>query len=875
MTEGLIGPPRTFELDRFQREAIGELEAGKSVVVSAPTGSGKTFVGEYGIAMAAARGRRGLFTTPIKALSNQKFRDLRTWLGADRVGLLTGDNSINGDATAVVMTTEVLRNMLYAEPERLATTDVVIMDEVHYLQNNFRGPVWEEVIIHLPSHIQIIALSATVSNAAELAAWISEVHGECVSVTEKTRPVRLTNSYFIAEKGNRKTHLIDTLSKKRTNPQGRRFDPAPQDGRRRGKSRGHGPAQKRPWRTPRRHEVIEELDRRGLLPAITFIFSRVGCEDAVSQLRGAGVSLTDSETADFISEYVEQRTAQLSDSDRRALQYSAWLAGLRAGIAAHHAGMVPLFKEIVEELFADGHLKAVFATETLALGINMPARTVVIEKLSKFTGEHHETLTPGDYTQLTGRAGRRGIDDDGMALVLWTPFTTFDEVAHLARSESFELRSAFRPTYNMTCHLVSRYTRAIAEELLAKSFGQFQANEAVRDLERRRDSLTSEFGFERGRNGRHDDGAAQVSEELSEAERARQLAEIVASVSRLQPGDVIDIGGTVVVLSSAWRRKEVQLKVIDRDGDVQLVDLEALEGPPVTVTHIRPPEPFNPNSRSHQHDLVGGLRGVRRRAKSKSAKKRKNGESAESARDDVATPKQSARSADALRELRRVEAKIAERRGRLNDRFRAVVGLLTELGYIQNWQLSERGSMLLGTFHELDLVLVESLRAGHLDDHDAATLAGVISVFVYESRGRDDRPPPWFPSDGARTAVKGIFECLEEVQRMESAYGLPATRDIDAGLVAATHGWAAGGGLGDILGTEELSGGDFVRSMKQVIDVLSQVATVAQNPKTRATAYAAVELVRRGIVDAPVDLPPDDSTQDEANGEEAVVSEDE
>lgn len=853
MTDGLIGPPRTFALDRFQIEAIDHLEAGRSVVVAAPTGSGKTFVGEYGIGVAASRGRRGLFTTPIKALSNQKFRDLRAWLGADEVGLLTGDNSINGDATAVVMTTEVLRNMLYAEPDRLATTDVVIMDEVHYLQNNFRGPVWEEVIIHLPSHIQIIALSATVSNADELAAWISSVHGECVAVTEKTRPVRLTNSYYVAEKGNRKTHLVETLSNKRANPAGRKFDLNAGNGRRRGKSRGHGPVQKRPWRTPRRHEVIEELDRRGLLPAITFIFSRVGCEDAVSQLRAAGVSLTDPETADEITAYVESRTSHLSDDDRRALQYSSWLAGLRAGIAAHHAGIVPLFKEIVEELFTEGYLLAVFATETLALGINMPARTVVIEKLSKFTGEHHETLTAADYTQLTGRAGRRGIDDEGLALVLWTPFTTFDEVVHLARSESFELRSAFRPTYNMTCHLVSRYTRSVAEDLLAKSFGQYQANKAVGELERRRERLHGELGLPAKGKGRRDDSSAPVERELCEAELDRRRSDIGAAVSKLVPGDVIDIGGTVVVLSSAWRRKEVQLRVIDRDGEVNLVDLESLTEPPVTVTHIRPPEPFNPNSRSHQHDLVGGLRGVRRRAKSK-----KKASKYTPAGENPASPWKGTRQSDSRRELRRVEAKIAERRGRLSERFRAVVGLLTELEYIDKWTLTERGEMLLGTFHELDLVLVESLRAGHLDNHDPATLAGIVSVFVHEPRGRDDQPPPWYPSKAARSAVSGVFTCLEEVQRLESAYGLPSTRDIDAGLVAATHAWAAGGDLSDILGTEALSGGDFVRSMKQVIDVLSQIATVAQLPDTRSTAHKSLDLIRRGIVDAPVEFAEDD-----------------
>ncbi len=850
-----LGPPRNFDLDRFQVDAIEHLEAGRSVVVAAPTGSGKTYVAEHAIAMARQNGRRGLYTTPIKALSNQKFRDLRSWLGVDNVGLLTGDNSINGDATAVVMTTEVLRNMLYAEPERLDTTDFVVMDEVHYLQNNFRGPVWEEVIIHLPKHIRIVALSATVSNAAELAAWISEVHAPCVAVTEKTRPVRLENSYFVAEKGRGDHHLIETLQKKRPNPQGRRYDPAPKQRKGNKGDRRSGPPQKRPWRTPRRYEVIEELDRRNLLPAITFIFSRAGCEDAVSQLRSQGITLTDSATADKITEVVERRTAHLSENDRRALGYAGWLAALQAGIAAHHAGIVPLFKETVEELFTAGYLKAIFATETLALGINMPARTVVIEKLSKFTGEHHELLTPGDYTQLTGRAGRRGIDDRGHAVVLWTPFTTFDEVVNLAKSTTFELRSAFRPTYNMTCHLVSRYTRAHAEELMSKSFGQFQANRAVVELEKRRERLVAEL----------EHSGSVVTESLGEADHRERLAAIGEAVSRLRPGDVIDVGGVVAVLSSAWRRKEVQLKVIDRNGEVNVVDPEALDGPPVTVGHIRLPEPFNPTSRSHQHDIVDQLRRLHRKASSKKGSKKSKNKAAkknyQSEHDDVpnragqpASPWKSAKTGSTKRELRRVEARIAERRGRLNDRFKAVVGLLTELDYIENWTLTEAGQILVSTFHELDLVIVESIRAGHLDGHDAATLAGVVSVYVYESRGRDEGPPPWFPNDDARNAVKGITQVVNEVQRLESAYGLPESRDIDAGLLAATHGWAAGGGLGDILDTEELSGGDFVRSMKQVSDVLTQIAVMAPNPSTRSRAREAVALVQRGIVDAPVDL---------------------
>jgi ATP-dependent RNA helicase HelY len=827
MSSGLLGPPQNFDLDPFQTEAILHLDEGRSVVVAAPTGSGKTFVAEHAIATARRSGRRALYTTPIKALSNQKFRDLRRWMGSDNVGLLTGDNSIHGDAPAVVMTTEVLRNMLYAEPERLASTDFVIMDEVHYLQDNFRGPVWEEVIIHLPQHIRIVALSATVSNADELADWISDVHGECAAVTEKTRPIRLENSYVVAEKGSSRQHFIPILVKKRPNPEGRRFDLAPSG--RKARERRQGPPQKRPWRTPRRHEIIEELDRRGLLPAITFIFSRAGCEDAVSQLRSAGVRLTDDDMATAIATVVERRTGHLSDSDRSALGYAGWVAALKAGIAAHHAGIVPIFKETVEELFASGLLKAVFATETLALGINMPARTVVIEKLSKFTGEHHELLSPGDYTQLTGRAGRRGIDDRGHAIVLWTPFTTFDEVVNLARSTAFELRSAFRPTYNMTCHLVSRYTRSQAEELVAQSFGQFQTNRAILQLEKRRSHLLGELGTFDEHPTASDEDSTRV---------------IAAELAKLRPGDVIDIAGAVVVLSSSWRRREVNVKVIDREGEAHVLDIDALESAPRTIGQVRLPEPFNPNSTSHQHDLVGQLRGVRR----KKGKKSKSFDVQSSS----ASPWQGSATSDVRRELKRVEARIGERRGRLNDRFKAVVGILTELGYVENWTLTEHGGQLLRTFHELDLVICESIRAGHLDDHDPATLAGIVSTFVFEPRRNADNAKPWFSTATSGAAVRGIVGCVAEVQRLESAYGLPATRDVDPGLFAATYGWASGGGLGDILGDEELSGGDFVRSMKQVIDVLSQVSVVAPSEQTRRSAARAIDMVQRGIVDAPV-----------------------
>ncbi len=834
-----VGPPRSFDLDDFQVAALEHLDAGRSVVVSAPTGSGKTYVAEYAIDAARLRGKRSVYTTPIKALSNQKYRDLRSWLGKGSVGLLTGDNSINGDGEAVVMTTEVLRNMLYAEPDRLRDIDVVVMDEVHYLQNTFRGPVWEEVIIHLPDHIQIVALSATVSNAAELAEWISAVHGPCSAVTETTRPVRLQSSFMVGEKGNGRRHVIPTLKKGRPNPEGRRFDGQPK-GRSRGRKHGDRP-RRQPYRTPRRSEVIGELECRGLLPAITFIFSRAGCEDAVSQLRQSGVHLTDSETEAKIVEHVERRTAELSDDDKVALGYSTWLSGLRSGLAAHHAGIVPLFKETVEELFAKGYLRAIFATETLALGINMPARTVVIERLTKFTGERHELLTPADYTQLTGRAGRRGIDDEGHAFVLWTPFTGFGEVVSLARSKSFELRSAFRPTYNMACHLVSRYTRGQAEELVEKSFGQFQTNAEIRTLEDRRARVARDLARATG-------GEAAVAPQIDDGIAHEAIA---AEINRLKPGDVVDLGPEIVaVLSNTWRRKEVTVKVVEANGETHTLDPEALTSVPVTVGQVRLPEPFNPNSRSHQHDISGQLRGVRRSGKSKRAKVRAKQNGSKKAQ----TVWKGTASNDLGRDLRRLDARIIERRGRLTERFRSVVGLLSELGYVENWELTDQGSLLLGTFHELDLVLCEAIRHGHLDGHSPAELAALLSVFVFEPRNAEEAPP-WYPNDSIQVAAAGIADVLADVQRRESAYGLPESRSIDPGLVAATYGWASGGGLVDVLSTETLTPGDFVRSMRQVIDLLSQLAHVAPDEATRKTARQAKGLLQRGIVDATVDEP--------------------
>nr|MDA8292563.1 DEAD/DEAH box helicase [Actinomycetota bacterium] len=464
-----------FPLDPFQVEALDLLDAGRSVLVAAPTGSGKTLVAEYAIARALAEGGRAFYTTPLKALSNQKYGDLARAHGPSRVGLLTGDVSVKGGADVVVMTTEVLRNMIYAGPSHLARLTCVVLDEVHYLEDRYRGAVWEEIILSAPPSVVLVCLSATVSNAEELAGWIHTVRGATGAVIEDRRPVELRHLYVVGDRSSERLHLLPTFVDGRPNREAAALDERSHRVPRAGSSRRYQPAHggRRRLYRPRRVEVVERLDEEELLPAIFFVFSRQGCDDAARQCLEAGLRLTSSEERVDIREAAERHVEQLSDADLSVLGYSRFLAELEAGIAPHHAGMVPPFRETVEELFSRALVRVVFATETLALGINMPARTVVVESLSKYSGSGHADLTPGEYTQLTGRAGRRGIDDVGYAAVLWSPFHDFDEVASLAAARSRALRSSFRPTYNMAVNLVRRYTREDAYRLVRSSFAQY------------------------------------------------------------------------------------------------------------------------------------------------------------------------------------------------------------------------------------------------------------------------------------------------------------------------------------------------------------------------------------------------------------------
>jgi ATP-dependent RNA helicase HelY len=846
-----------FTLDRFQQEALDALDAGNSVLVAAPTGSGKTVVAEYAVGRALDRGQRAFYTTPIKALSNQKFHDLVRVHGADRVGLLTGDNAINGNASVVVMTTEVLRNMIYGRSSSLNDLGVVVLDEVHFLQDTYRGPVWEEVIVHLPVDVALVCLSATVSNANELAAWMTEVRGPTTAVIETKRPVTLHPLYMIGDKSSERLHLLPVLVNGQPNNEAARIDGEAVRGWTVG-GRTHG---KRKLYTPKRVEVIERLEAEQMLPAIYFIFSRNACDEAAQSVNAAGLRLTTTIERDRIRLIADEMLGAMDERDLAVLGYNTFMSAMENGIASHHAGMVPLFKEVVEECFVQGLVKVVFATETLAVGINMPARTVVIEKLSKFTGEHHAQLTPGEYTQLTGRAGRRGIDDVGHAVVLWSSFVPFDDVASLAASRSFHLQSAFRPTYNMTANLVRAYSRDKAVDLLNRSFAQYQADrEVVRlhsRLDRRRESLASARFQATSPYGDIDDYRRTTSRRDRRGGRASNPIVIEHAVNRLRPGDVIlysrgRITGRAAVLSVATRKNSgARIRALTTNGSQMLMSAQDFDAPPRAVGTIDLPTPYEPNRQSYQKDVA------KRLERAKTATAAEMADDADQPRHpvqddpDLGERMKAAGAAERMeREVAELEAKVSASESGLVRSFEQVVEILTDWGYLDGWSLTTSGQRLARLFHECDLLVVEALSRGLLDGLDASTLAGLVSVFTYEHRSSEAPPAPWFPSREATLRWRAIEKLANELATREQRGALNSTRQPDPTFVAIAFAWAAGESFAQVVEEEELSGGDFVRNIKQLIDLLRQIGDLAPVEATRRAAAQATEQLLRGVIAA-------------------------
>jgi ATP-dependent RNA helicase HelY len=858
----------TFPLDGFQLRAFDALDDGQSVLVAAPTGSGKTVVAEYAIEAARLAGRRAFYTAPIKALSNQKYHDLVARYGPDQVGLLTGDNAINGDAPVVVMTTEVLRNMIYAQSSALDLLDVVVLDEVHFLQDAYRGPVWEEVIIHLPQSVTLVCLSATVSNANELTEWISTVRGPTTAVVEDRRPVRLENLYYVGDKTHDRLHLLPVLVGGRANNDALRLDAeAARGGRGGGRARQQTHGRRRLY-TPSRLDVVEVLERERMLPAICFIFSRNQCDEAARSVLAAGLRLTTGDERDRIRDIADARLAGIETNDLAVLGYSQFVAQLEAGVAAHHAGMVPPFKEVVEACFVEGLVKVVFATETLAVGINMPAKCVVIEKLTKFTGDHHSFLTPGEYTQLTGRAGRRGIDEIGHAMVLWSPFVPFDQVAALASSRSFHLNSAFRPTYNMAANLVRSYSSERAHHLLNLSFAQYQADRDVvkieARLERRQDHLRELSAASMSPFGDIEEYRALVkSRDQATTSRSVTIGRdnpIDLALMKLKPGDIVyaekgRYAGRVAVLTSAHRKGGMRISgITTRRDPIQLSDID-FDEPPRAIGKIELPAHFAPNRHDYQKEVALRLERAEVAPHARYSARHQNelaifDHPVESDPDLADRLKSAAQAERVSREIDELRQRMRGRSQSISRDFDRVLRILENWGYTDGWSLTDAGTILARTFHECDLLIVECLRQGVFDDLEPAVLAGLISVFVYEHRSSEAPPKPWFPSPLAKKRWQRIASISAELQDIEDQAGLTLHRAPDPTFIAIAFAWAAGEGFAEVVEAEELSGGDFVRTTKQLIDVLRQLGLVAPNRATRACAERAAEQLFRGVIAA-------------------------
>ena len=921
-----------FPLDPFQEEACAAVERGEGVLVAAPTGAGKTVVGEFAVHLGLVRGLKTFYTTPIKALSNQKYLDLVARHGEEKVGLLTGDTSVNPHADVVVMTTEVLRNMLYSGSRDLDRLGFVVMDEVHYLADRFRGPVWEEVIIHLPAEVQVISLSATVSNAEEFGDWLGQVRGRTAVIVSEERPVPLTQHMMV---GRRLLHLYsrpadaaesseaaDTAESEQAaqsertgqtgqpplNPellkavkQARRAaasgGASKNSYRSRGGGTGRGP---QPWkrtvrggRAPRRGEggartarlkppsrlqVVRALEEARLLPAIVFVFSRAGCEQAVHQVVSAGVDLTTEAEATRIREVIERRTADIPAGDLGVLGFHFWAHALERGVAAHHAGLLPVFKETVEELFSAGLVKVVYATETLALGINMPARTVVLESLRKWNGSAHVTLSPGEYTQLTGRAGRRGIDVEGHAVVLAADDVEPATVSSLASRRTYPLVSAFRPTYNMAVNLLERMPRARVREVLEESFAQFQADRGVVELaaqaRRKRRSLE---GLEKEMACRLGDfreyaalrqAIADAEADLSRDKAAARRSETGRAMSALGRGDVVVFRKGrrrrhgIVLEVGADRTGTPTLTVLGEDSRVVALTPDTAPDGVMRVGALRVAESVDPHRPRDRDRLVqrlvdalraGDLEKDTKRTRTRSSRSQARRDSAienlERLRHEMRSHpchgcpdreeharvgrKWSRAKADAERLQRRIET----RTGTIARLFDAVCQVLLELGYLRpvdrghperELRVTGAGKVLARIYAERDLLIAECLRTGVFEDLSASELAGALSACVYEPRlSAQSIGLPVSPGSRLGQCLRAQLGVSHRIHDLESLAHIEVSSGAEPALAGAVQAWCDGAQLADILDATELTAGDFVRWCKQLLDVVGQIASLS------------------------------------------------
>lgn len=776
----------SFPLDQFQRASCQSLESGRSVLVAAPTGAGKTIIAEFAIELAMhSLDDRAFYTAPIKALSNQKFHELCDRYGSDQVGLLTGDTAINPEARIIVMTTEVLRNMLYAQSDSLRNLAFVVLDEVHYLADKFRGAVWEEIILHLPKTVKLVSLSATVSNAEEFGDWMHAVRGDTDVIVSEHRPVPLYQHVltpgsflplFIGD------HTGINKTRATINPDITRLARTARGGSRShsgGRSRGSGSYAAR-QRSISRSDIARALERESLLPAIVFVFSRKGCDAAVAACVREGIRLVTQEERESIRAVALERTAAINVEDLAALNFHEWLTGLERGIAAHHAGLLPVFKEVVEDLFQQRLVKIVFATETLALGINMPAKSVVIEKLDKFNGESRVQLTAGEFTQLTGRAGRRGIDHEGHSVVVWHDNMNPDELGQLASKRSYPLLSSFKPTYNMTVNLLDRFGYAKARSILEMSFAQFQADRDTADL------VWQVKNQEESLAGYQESMTCHLGNFV-------EYANIRASIKEIESGS----------RPSRARGKAKTAHERNRMNSVQDLRAQLTRHPCHRCDELE----------SH---LRWGERYTKLRKQTDTLKAR----------------------------IRQRTGSIARQFDRVTQLLTRVGYVQPDQSgpVIAGW-----GHDLKLVFGERDLLVIECLRQKAWSELEPASLAALVAALVFEPRRDEEGSEHRVPRGPFRNALLKTQEIWATLDELEEELSLPQTNQLSAAASLAMFEWANGGALERVLDSADLSAGDFVRLTKQTIDLLDQISAVAPEPVSSSAARAK-NLLKHGIV---------------------------
>lgn len=872
-----------FDFDEFQIKGCQALEQGRSVLVAAPTGSGKTIVGEFAVYLALDSNSRAFYTTPIKALSNQKYRDLCELFGSSEVGLLTGDTVINGDASVVVMTTEVLRNMIYEKSAGLAGLTHVVMDEVHYLADRQRGAVWEEVILQLPESTVLTALSATVSNAEEFGAWLDEVRGSTEIVVEEHRPVPL-HQHVLVRHGMYDLFVASDEAAPRVNPALSRSIESRGRGAGRGRNGNYRARGRRDF--VHRGQVIDALSSAGMLPAIVFIFSRRACDDAVDQAVSAGVRLTTATEARAIAEVVDSYCDRLPESDLAVLGFDQWREALMRGVAAHHAGLLPLFKEVVEQLFSQGMIKIVYATETLALGINMPARTVVLERLIKWDGTSHVDITAGEYTQLTGRAGRRGIDHEGHAVTVYHDGLDPAALAGLASRRTYQLRSSFRPSYNMAVNLIAALGYQRARDLLESSFAQFQADASVVGLANKiRKHEVALAGYQESMTCHLGDFTeyAELRQQITDAEKAasrgnqNQRRRIISSqLGALKRGDVISLARgrrtefAVVVEQARPEFDDPRPQVLGEDRRVRRISSTDVSHEVTTVGNIKVPKDFTARSANSRRDLARTLsakartfeqkRPTRPRAETGSDEEiielraQLRAHPCHGCHDRDAHARWANRYAKLAKETAQLKRQIAGATGSLVRQFDAVCEVLTQLGYLGRaddgyFVVQPDAQLLAGLYCEQDLLAAECIRTGLWSDLLPEELAGAVSALVFESRaGDDDSSVPLPPSRRVRETLARQSEEALDLAALERQFRVANVHEPDDGFVMSAWAWCKGDTLAQVLGGSDLAVGDFVRWNRQLVDLLGQIAVVAETERLRTNARSAADSIQRGIV---------------------------